>query len=62
MFTYSSPELIDAEVRHRRERLVGDWQAAAGRDVATRWSAHRAWAVVAALGRFRATPRHHRHA
>ncbi len=62
MMSYSSPELIDAEVRYRRERLAGDWRSTGWRDAAPAWRAHRAWATVAALGRLGTTSRRHRHA
>jgi hypothetical protein len=60
MFSYSSPELIDAEVRYRRERTAGDWRSAAGRHKESGWGAHRAWATVASLGLVRASARRHR--
>jgi hypothetical protein len=62
MITYSSQELIDAEVRYRRERLAHDWQARQAGDAVTGAFLARARAAVAAVGNRRTPPRRHRHA
>jgi hypothetical protein len=61
MMSYSSPELVDAELRYRRERLARDWQIhQAGNHEAGSLS-HRARMAVAAIATLGLT-RRHRHA
>ena len=62
MFSYSSPELVDAEVRYRRERVAHDWAARPGfheKAAAPAWRARFPLGTAAGL---RVSPRHHRHA
>lgn len=62
MMSYSSPELINAEVRYRRERLARDWQARQAADPLTGAFLSRARTAVVAVAHPRTAPRRHRHA
>lgn len=62
MMSYSSPELMDAEVRYRRERLARDWQASHAADPLTGAFLSRARAAVVAVAHPRTGARRHRHA
>jgi hypothetical protein len=64
MFSYSNPQLVDAEVNYRRERLGHDWLVRTALDTApdTAPSLRRIRSSVAVLAHLRPTSRHHRHA
>jgi hypothetical protein len=61
MFSYSNPAFIDAETRHRRERLAQDWSPRRGAalDAVVTGRARLAFHPAAAL---RSPFRRHRHA
>ena len=62
MMSYSSPELMNAEIRYRRERLARDWQVRQAGDPVTGAFLARARATVVAVGHRRTALRRHRHA
>jgi len=62
MFSYSTPEFMDAEVRYRRERVAQDWAARRGFQETAPAPAWRARFPLGTIASLRATPRHHRHA
>lgn len=62
MISYSSPELMYAELRYRRERIARDWQARPAGSPVTGAFLARARSTVAAVGHLRTTPRRSRHA
>ena len=62
MYSYSSPDLIDAEVRYRRERVAQDWSPRRGFEEKAGAPAWRARFPLGMAASFRAMPRRHRHA
>jgi hypothetical protein len=62
MISYSSPDLVDAEMRYRRERLASDWRPRPAGDPVTGAFLARARAAVVAVGHLGTAPRRHRHA
>jgi hypothetical protein len=62
MMSYSSQELVDAELRYRRERLARDWQIHQGGHNGTGSRSRRARTAVAAIATLGLPTRRHRHA
>jgi hypothetical protein len=62
MFSYSSPDFLEAEIRYRRERTEHDWHARHAGDESGASLARRARVAFVAAANLRGTPRHHRHA